>query len=126
MNESIGKCEKGEDRPSVKPTDKPYCSDGSQVVYETINGRYSCRTGTLITSRCPSGYIYDSVSFEGTSMGACVWNNPYKTTNIITNCSSGKYYSYKNSCRLYKKTSPSYRYKCGSGYTLKDDKCYEN
>lgn len=126
LNESIDKCETGEDRPSVKPVNQPYCSDGSQVVYESISGTFSCRTGTLITQRCPDGYYWNSTNINGISISSCVWKNYYKTTNKETSCTEGKYYSYKNSCLITSRENVSYKYTCPDGYTLNDTLCYEN
>lgn len=117
-------CEKGEDRPIIKPIDYPHCSDGGQLMY--TNGTYYCRTGKFVAIKCPNGYKIESVKIDINVSYMCVWQNPYRTKTSSDGCSKGKYYSSKNSCKVTDRVSLSYQYTCRSGYTLKNDKCYKN
>jgi len=109
---------------NVKPTEKMACSDGSTPDY--INNQYYCRSGQLYVNRvCPSGYRLISSGVGGITSYMCEWKTRGYTKGYYT-CSTGYKLASNDLCFKVVTKDPDIEYSCPYGYTLKEDKCYEN
>lgn len=109
---------------NVEPTEQMACSDGSTPDY--INNQYFCRSGQLYVKKvCPSGYNLISSSAGFVTVYMCEWSTRGYKTGYYT-CSNGYTLASNDLCFKIITKEPIIKYSCPNGYSLKDDKCYEN
>lgn len=109
---------------NISATEKMACSDGTNPDY--INGQYYCRSGQLYVSKvCPSGYRLISSSLSGITIYMCEWATRGYTKGYYT-CANAYTLASNDLCFKVITKEPEIEYSCPSGYTLKENKCYQN
>ena len=122
---SGGGCRLTNKKESVSPTTKTTCTNGDSNL-EYVGGQYYCRGGSVTTKKvCPSGYTLKSTSVGGMTGYLCM-DARALSTQATTVCTNGYTLSTSGYCYKDLEQQATITYSCPTGYTLKEDKCYEN
>ncbi len=122
---SEGVCNLVNKKATINPTKVKTCTTGDEYLQE-IDGVYSCSTGSITNKdTCPEGYILKNMSNDSLIRNKCIEGRE-ATVEAKTVCTNDYTLNSLGVCYIDLEEPATITYNCPTGYTLKEDKCYEN
>ena len=126
---SLGTCRLIKRLESISPGTRTTCSNGIGNLYEQYTGGpLACRNGGTLQQikTCPTGYVLKSIYVEALNKTSYLCKDPrLETIDASGSCSPGYYYFTDTLCYTPYDVEATITYSCPTGYTLNEDKCYE-